>query len=946
MQVCLISVELARNLAYKFLPFFLTVLRSLQRGLGPLGTMATAAAAATQVAGLAAPAAGVKALEGLTFDNRSLRELPLDPVKENYRRKVSNAVFSRVSPTPVTNPEVVAVSQPALNLLDLAGPPAASTAPAPAEGKDAEAAASKSFAEYFSGNKVLPGAEPSAHCYCGHQFGYFSGQLGDGATMYLGEVLNSRGNRVELQFKGAGKTPYSRTADGRKVLRSSLREFLCSELMHSLGIPTTRAGTVVTSDTRVQRDIFYSGDVIQERATIITRLAPSFFRFGSFEIARKEDAQTGREGPSAGNWALLQKLLEYTCRHFYPAIYAAAAKAAAGGVTELQEEGRAVASGHGSSGETPVAVPPPPSSSSSASSSTAAGAAAGGEASSLPTALPAAAAAEAIRGMYAEAVRRTAFLAAHWQAFGWAHGVLNTDNMSILGLTIDYGPFGFLDQYDPDFICNASDDQGRYSFKNQPSACRWNCVKLGETISQAPCFTAGLAPAAAGKEAGEEGAASSSLSPFPYKQIVKEVFDSEFERSYFGLMAAKLGLGVKDGAAAGAVSAADLVPTAGYGSLLESGLGYLPSASSRIVPNVSAEDRELINKLLSTMEATGADYTNTFRALMQLPLQEAVLQYGAASETVLGEGGAPRLAEGFNSPISSSDSGASSGGSGSGFSSSSGIPSLQYAAALQALLNVCASARTLAAAKKPEVSRDQLLVFQQMHAARLLPSQKEAIAAEMKKWEEYERLSQIPEEQKREENAAKWRQWLQSYCKRLLQELQGKDTSAAAAVTESASPSTSNSTAFPAELSERRQRLMSAVNPRFILRNWIAQRVIDAAEAGDFSEAQKVLQLMQDPFALQQQQKEGQVQGEQQQFTESAEQSGHQKEAEAAAQMGTCGCSVPQMKGKAALGHPSASEGAGGGGACGGTAAVSAGGALTVDYSSGPPEDLRDLKVT
>lgn len=175
---------------------------------------------------------------------------------------MAGACFSRVQPTPVKNPVLVAIASDAMTLIDMD--------PAEIQRDD--------FADYFSGNKVLPGAEPAAHCYCGHQFGFFSGQLGDGATMYLGEVVNSSGTRIEIQFKGAGKTPYSRSADGRKVLRSSIREFLCSEAMHHLGIPTTRAGTIVTSDTMVSRDIFYTGDVIQERATILLRLAPTFLR--------------------------------------------------------------------------------------------------------------------------------------------------------------------------------------------------------------------------------------------------------------------------------------------------------------------------------------------------------------------------------------------------------------------------------------------------------------------------------------------------------------------------------------------------------------------------------------------------------------------------------------------------------------------------------------------
>ena len=187
-------------------------------------------------------------LETLNFDNLTLRALPVSSHGEpRTPRQVTGACFSRASPTPVQSPRLVIASPDALALLGL---------PASEIERD-------QFASYFGGNTILPGAQPSAHCYCGHQFGHFSGQLGDGATMYLGEVVTAEGARWELQFKGAGLTHYSRTADGRKVLRSSLREFLCSEAMHALGVPTTRAGTCVTSDTRVTRDIHYDGNAIQ-----------------------------------------------------------------------------------------------------------------------------------------------------------------------------------------------------------------------------------------------------------------------------------------------------------------------------------------------------------------------------------------------------------------------------------------------------------------------------------------------------------------------------------------------------------------------------------------------------------------------------------------------------------------------------------------------------------
>eukprot|EP00058_Branchiostoma_floridae_P006699 XP_002592187.1 hypothetical protein BRAFLDRAFT_88076 [Branchiostoma floridae] len=364
-------------------------------------------------------------LETLNFDNLVLRSLPIDNSGENVPRQVPGACFSKT----------VAFSAQALQLLDL--PPAELTRP--------------EFAQHFSGSKLLPGSETAAHCYCGHQFGHFSGQLGDGAAMYLGEVVNKSGERWEIQLKGAGLTPYSRTADGRKVLRSSIREFLCSEAMHHLGIPTTRAGSCVTSDSKVLRDVYYNGNASYERCTIVLRIAQTFLRFGSFEIFKPTDEITGRKGPSVGRNDILITMLDYAIKTFFP---------------EIQEA-------HADSEERYLAF-------------------------------------------FREIVHRTARLVAEWQCVGFCHGVLNTDNMSILGLTIDYGPFGFLDRYDADNICNGSDDGARYSYRNQPEMCKWNCEKFSEAISEAL--------------------------PTVLSKPVLEEFDPKFSEHYLSKMRKKLGL--------------------------------------------------------------------------------------------------------------------------------------------------------------------------------------------------------------------------------------------------------------------------------------------------------------------------------------------------------------------------------------------------------------------
>ncbi|KAL5010089.1 hypothetical protein ScPMuIL_012394 [Solemya velum] len=380
-------------------------------------------------------------IANLKFDNLALRVLPVDSETENYVRQVTGSCFSRVFPTPVESPAVVCYSESALGLIDLTG----------------EDANSEEYTEYFSGNKILPGSETAAHCYCGHQFGIFAGQLGDGAAVYLGEVINKSKERWEIQLKGSGKTPFSRHADGRKVLRSSIREFLGSEAMHHLGIPSTRAGSCVTSETLVERDIFYNGNPVNEKCTIILRLAPTFLRFGSFEIFKLPDSESGRKGPSVGRTDVLHRMLKYTIQTFFPQIW------------EKHSEERQTA----------------------------------------------------YLEFFKEVIRQTARLVSQWQCVGWCHGVLNTDNMSIVGLTIDYGPFGFLDRYDPDFICNSSDKGGRYAFNKQPEICQWNLRKLAQAI---------------------QGAI-----PLTSTEPCLSLFEEEYETHYHDKMRKKFGFLEKDG---------------------------------------------------------------------------------------------------------------------------------------------------------------------------------------------------------------------------------------------------------------------------------------------------------------------------------------------------------------------------------------------------------------
>lgn len=340
-------------------------------------------------------------LDRLRFDNRLLAELPGDPETGPRRREVRGALWSRVAPTPVAAPRTLAVSREMLARLGL----------------DEDDALSPRFAEVFAGNALLPGMDPFATNYGGHQFGNWAGQLGDGRAISLGEAVNAAGERLELQLKGAGPTPYARFADGRAVLRSSIREFVCSEAMHHLGVPTTRALSLVATGEDVIRDMFYDGHPQPEPGAVVCRVAPSFLRFGHFELPA-----------SRGEHDLLRRLADFAIRRDFP---------------HLRGEGETL-----------------------------------------------------YADWFAEICARTAQLAAEWMRVGFVHGVLNTDNMSLLGLTIDYGPYGWIDAYDPDWTPNTTDAGGRrYRFGWQPAIARWNLIRLAQALS--PLF-ADAAPLQAG----------------------------------------------------------------------------------------------------------------------------------------------------------------------------------------------------------------------------------------------------------------------------------------------------------------------------------------------------------------------------------------------------------------------------------------------------------------
>jgi serine/tyrosine/threonine adenylyltransferase len=292
------------------------------------------------------------------------------------------AFFTKLSALPLPDPYLVALNQALARELGL----------------DPDEIAANEGVAAFTGNLPLAGADPLATVYSGHQFGVWAGQLGDGRALLLGE-LETRAGRREIQLKGSGRTPYSRMGDGRAVLRSSIREFLCSEAMHGLGIPTTRALCVTGSDAPVRREEI-------ETAAVVTRVAPTFVRFGHFE-----------HFSARGQHDELAKLADHVIDTFYP---------------ECRSSGKF-----------------------------------GGN---------------AYAALLEQVSERTAAMVAQWQSVGFCHGVMNTDNMSILGLTIDYGPFQFLDAFDPGHICNHSDEQGRYAYNKQPNVAYWNLFCLGQAL--------------------------------------------------------------------------------------------------------------------------------------------------------------------------------------------------------------------------------------------------------------------------------------------------------------------------------------------------------------------------------------------------------------------------------------------------------------------------------
>jgi uncharacterized protein YdiU (UPF0061 family) len=381
---------------------------------------------------------------------------------------LGDAFFSQVQPAALADPYLVSANHEALALIGL----------------ETDVLMQSEFTRVFAGNEIPAGAEPLSMLYAGHQFGQLVPQLGDGRAILLGDVRTGQGACWELQLKGAGPTPYSRGSDGRAVLRSTIREYLCSEAMHGLGIPSTRALCITGSDDEVYREQI-------ETAAVLVRMAPSHIRFGSFEVFYYRD-----------QYEQLRQLADHLIEHHYP---------------HLQETG------------------------------------------------------EPYLALYREVVLSTARLIAQWQLVGFAHGVMNTDNMSMLGLTLDYGPFGFMDNYDPGFVCNHSDHQGRYAFDQQPSIGQWNLTCLAQAML--PLFD----------EHDSERAVELA-------QETLGLYQPELVQQYAQGMRRKIGL-----------------------------------------EEARQDDHALVTDLLQRMADNGVDYTRMFRALADFGMDEGA---GAADEFV------------------------------------------------------------------------------------------------------------------------------------------------------------------------------------------------------------------------------------------------------------------------------------------------------------------------
>ncbi|KNC81647.1 hypothetical protein SARC_06034 [Sphaeroforma arctica JP610] len=652
------------------------------------------------------------------IQGKLVSQLHLRPLDQ----RIVNMVYSKVMVEPVTHPHIVTISPTACALLGVDGEATLA--------KEAELAAN-----LMSGNQAIEGSQSTAHLYCGHQFGNFAGQLGDGRAHSMGRVVSplaghmdkggfdaSFGPFVELQFKGSGRTPYSRTADGRAVLRSSIREFLCSEYMAALRIPTTRAAILVNSDTQVTRDPLYVGKPIRENASIVSRIAPSFWRVGSFEIFTA--GKNGVEGPYAGEIDRCSDMLDFYIKQHFSHIW----KKFPHGKPRYIE-------------------------------------------------------------FFSEVCARNARTVAMWQSVGFVHGVLNTDNISLLGLTLDYGPFGFMDSFNPHYVPNYSDTDERYAYENQPKMIYWGLGKLAKAIS-------GVVP----------------LDELIAK--LNQVFWPVYVDHFHSIVMRKWGMVGRDmkkrkaatqqaekkNASAGTngvnedsgkVDSSSLkVPQAKKNSASTSKTAF---ADADVLDDaIYDNDEKLISRMMQTMEETGADFTNTFRCLSNIVAHE----------------------DGPESPES--------------LSSRENV--LDY------IVSQLDDGREMANTMPYEVEYLKVLsTFPVEHDDVLLAltgKHVDYFKQRMESVARAKRLAAVSPFQKDDEDRAKWAAWLKQY-----QSYVNDDWKLAEA-----------SGATLTEYNTQRVTIMNTTNPKFCLRNYMAQSAFEKAKLGDFTELQTLTKILSRPF--------------------------------------------------------------------------------------------------
>lgn len=607
------------------------------------------------------------ALKHDQYDSLPVDQFNINPNENHTPRLVPNAVFSAVEPQSISNPKLVSISKQTFHdTMNLSFPP------------QLESQIVDILVKIVSGDMevihdLLPNVQPYAHCYCGHQFGYFSGQLGDGRAVSFGEYHGSNGQIMEWQLKGSGKTPFSRRGDGRAVLRSSIREYLMSEYMHSVGIPSSRAAMLVVSESdTIPRDPFYDGQVAPEPVAIVLRVSPNWIRFGSFELHIAKD---GRYGP---NWKesihsedrITHQLLDYVIQYHYTAVWEQYT------APKVYEE------------------------------------------------------------WWKELVLRNVELLVKWQCIGFVHGVLNTDNLSILGVGIDYGPFGMMEHFEADFVPNFSDNEGRYAYNQQKDIFRWNLEILASSLD-------------------------SVLSLEMSRGYLDRHFESLYEEQYGEIMRQKLGL---------------------------------------LHMENHEELRALGDSLFGALEKSVCDMTNSFRALNMISIHgegACTLEMGHCSLELMED--EDKMNE---------------------------FRAREKEQVIAYLVTQCVTpSHYQSLQKRKKMIRTHFV---------------DTEIDKMGEMGNKESITSMTKERKRNHDIAVWSEFMDRY--RVFVDSEWTR------YLKSRHDSVETMTEAVRKMNVERTRVMNAVNPKYILRNHLLQNAIEKAHKGDYSEIERLREMIADPF--------------------------------------------------------------------------------------------------